>query len=257
MERISSTNSLGNSLQKNWEYVKKLDESTKTKEALAGGLSERIGRSAKYRLQSESIKHSTNALLKNRWDAELFKQGLNQNQRLAELAKTASSGAHAVTYEALAQHIRSGGAINAFNWKGLLKSRGWHHVDHVTCVTEGTAGAIGKAIAMNVAKFFIIYDAVKDAKTTYKNSRNEGKSSISSALSAVFTAAKEIGKSLASWEAGALGAAIATVMLPGLGIAGAIGGAILLGGLTGYLLERFAPSPVEEKVSIRQNNPFV
>ncbi|MEW5822588.1 MAG: hypothetical protein AB1782_20510 [Cyanobacteriota bacterium] len=254
MERISAPSSLPNA----WEYVKKLDEKAKIGAATAGTLGERIGLSTKYRTQSQAIQHGTKVILNGRWDSAVAQNSLSKFEKLNGLAKLATSGANAVTYEGLVQHIRAGNAINTFNWKGLIKSRGWHHVDHATCITQGTAGAIGKFVALNLAKAFIIYDAVKDAKTTFENEKKKGTNSVFSAFKAGFTAVKELAKSLVSWEMGALGAAVATVCFPGFGFLGMMAGGILFGGVAGFLLEKYAPSPVKQTVPVgNDQNPFV
>lgn len=259
MERIRPTNSLTNSLSQNWDYVNKLDEKVKATEAFAGSISDRLKRSAKYRARSEAIKHGTDAMLKSRWDTDLFKGSLSKYDKLNKLATNASATASATTYEGLVNHIRAGKAVNAFDWKGLVKGRGASHVNHVTCITEGSASAIGKFLAMNIAKVLIAYDAMKDAKIAYDNSRSNGDNIISASTKFGFTAVKEVSKSLVSWEAGAFGAALATVMFPALGIIGAIAGGVAVGGMTGYFVEKYLPSPVKQPVAVKSqdNNPFV
>lgn len=258
MERIRPTNSLTNSLSQNWDYMNRLDEKAKATEALAGSLSDRLKRSAKYRARSEAIKHGTDAMLKSRWDTDLCKGQLSKYEKLNTLAKNVSATATATTYEGLVNHIRAGKAVNAFDWKGLLKGRAANHVDHVTCITEGSASAIGKFVAMNLAKVMIAYSAIKDAKVTYNNSRNNGDNIVSATMKSGFTAMKEVAKSMISWEAGSFGAALATVMFPALGLFGAIAGGVLIGGMTGYCIEKFAPGPRKEAVpvKIQNNNPF-
>lgn len=260
MESIKSTNSLPNSLRQNWDYVKKIDDQVKATEAIGGTLADRIKLSTKYRAQSQAIQHGAQAVLKGRWDADLFKGNLARYGKLNDLASKAASGASAVTYESLINHIRSGGAINAFDWKGLLKGRAWSHVDHATCVTEGSTKALGRALAANFAKVMILMHVFKGVKTSYNNARNNGENVISSGCKAAGTAVKELGKSMISWEAGAFGGALAAVFFPGLGLIGALVGGILVGGTVGFLLEKYMPAPVKQEVAIRHNdqaNPFV
>lgn len=258
MERIRPTNSLTNSLSQSWDYVNRLDEKAKVKESLAGSVSDRLKRSAKYRARSEAIKHGTDAMLKSRWDADLFKGNLSKYDKLNELAKNASATASATTYEGLVRHIKAGKAVNAFDWKGLIKGRGASHVNHVTCITEGSASAIGKFLAMNIAKVLIAYDAMKDAKISYDNARNNGDNVISASVKYGTTAVKEVSKSLISWEAGSFGAALAVVMFPALGLFGAIAGGVAIGGLTGYFVEKYLPSPEKQPVPVKnqETNPF-
>jgi hypothetical protein len=255
MDKIISYSPVRNTVKQNWDYVKELDETIKAKESIAGALSERMKLSARYRTQSMAIQHGTDALLKSRWDADLFKGNLQKFNRLNQLAGKAASGASAVTYEGLINHIRSGGAVNSFNWKGLLKSRGWHHVDGLTGVTEGSAKALGKTVAMGVAKFFIFLNGYKKAQLAYDRSRKAGKNPIVSGAKALLTGIKEIGKSFLSWEIGAFGAALMTVLCPGLGLVGSLAGGILLGGVSGFLLEKYLPGP--KKNEQPEKNPFV
>lgn len=259
MTKINNNFSMPMSVKSTWDRVNEIDASVKhSAEGGIGALADRLKTSARYRAQSMAIQHGTDAVLKSRWDADLFAGKLSQHAKLSELANKASSGAAAVTYEGLINHIRSGGAVNSFNWKGLLKSRGWHHVDHISGITEGSAKALGKTIAMGIAKFFIVFDALKDGKTSYINSRNSGNGIVKSALNGIGTGAKEIGKSLVSWEAGAFGAALAVVLFPAAGIIGSMVGGILIGGGAGYALERLLPSPKKQPVIINSNssNPF-
>jgi hypothetical protein len=258
MDKITNVSPVPGTVKQNWDYVKQLDEKINAKESLAGALSERMKLSARYRTQSIAIQHGTDALLKNRWDIDLFKGNLNKFDKLNRLAGNAASGAAAVTYEGLITHIRSGGAVNAFDWKGLLKSRGWHHVDGLTGFTEGSAKAIGKTLAMGIAKFFILLDGFKDGKISYQNSQKAGDNKFVSAFKGAFTAVKEVSKSLISWEIGSLGAAMACVFFPGLGLFGALAGGILFGGAAGFLLENYMPSPKKEKATeTAQKNPFI
>lgn len=257
MDNIRPISSLSSSLQRNWDYVNELDEKVKAKEVLGGTLQDKLKTSARYRAQSQAIQHGTKSLLKDRWDKDLFKSNLSKHQGLNDLATKAANGAAGVGYESLVLHIKNGGAVNTFDWKGLIKGRAWNHVDDVTCITQGSAGAIGRALALSLAKFLIVFDAVKDAKTSYQNERNAGKNIFSSSFSAVVTVGKELGKSLISWEAGAFGAALATVLLPGLGLLAAIGGGVLIGGSVGYMLEKHMPSPKKEAVPVKSDsNPF-
>ncbi|MGD9580977.1 MAG: hypothetical protein AB7V50_06365 [Vampirovibrionia bacterium] len=259
MERIRPTNSFANTFSQNWDMVKKLDEKAKATDALAGSLSDRLKRSAKYRARSEAIQHGTDAMLKNRWDADLFKGNFSKCDKLNDIAQKASIASQATTYESLVNHIKSGKAVNAFDWKGLIKGRAANHVDHVTCITEGSANAIGRFVAMNLAKVLIAYDAIKDAGIAYSNARNKGDNVLTASCKSGFTAVKEVSKSLVSWEVGAFGAALATVMFPALGVVGTIAGGIAVGGLTGYMLEKYAPSPHKEPVYVntKESNPFV
>lgn len=260
MVNFKPTLSLPNSMKQNWEYVKKLDDKINSPSAVAGGaIAERIKLSAKYRAQSEMIEHGTEAVLKNHAQTPVIGNVLNKIEQLDKLAKKASFGATAVTYEGLINHLRNGNSITSFDWKGLLKSRAWSHVEHTTSVAEGSAKALGRAAALNVAKAFILYDAVKDANLTFQQSRKEGNSTPVSLFKAAKTGGKEIGKSLVAWELGTFGSALSAVMLPGLGLLGAIGGGILMGGVGGYLLERYIPSPAKEAVPVQSelpNNPF-
>ena len=249
MEKVTPNYSLSNSFRQNWEYLRKLDQKAHAATTASKALSDRLQLSTKYRLQTQAIQHGTKVVLENRLDTDLFKQSISKFDKLNQLAKRASNGASAVTYESLVEHIKAGKAINTFDWKGLIKGRGWSHVDHVTCITKGSAKALGKLIALNLAKALIVYDAYRDAKTTYLNNRQKGLNSISCVFKASVTAIKEIGKSLVSWEFGALGAAVATVCFPALGFFGMMCGGVLFGGVMGYLLERYIPSPVKEPVT--------
>lgn len=258
MDKISKVGPLPQTVRQKWDYVKELDEKINAGSAATGALADRLKNGVKYRLQSQAIEHGTEAILKNRWDTQIIGDSLKDYKKLTDFAKTVSEHANSTTYTTLAEHLKDGKALKDFDWKALAKGRAWNQIDHTTCIADGTARSVGRALATNVAKGFIIHNAYKCAKTSFENSQADGDGKFKSYCEAGKTAAKELGKSMASWEAGSFGTALTSVMLPKLGAFGAVAGGILAGGTVGYLAEKMIPKPVKQTVAIRTqaNNPF-
>ena len=50
-----------------------------------------------------------------------------------------------------------------------------------------------------------------------------------------------------SWETATFGSALAKVLFPQLGIVASLAGGIILGGTSGYLLDKLSPSPKKKQ----------
>lgn len=170
----------------------------------------------------------------------------NNFARLGTIGQTLqhiSNGANAITYNTLIDHVKAGGSLLKFNWKGLLKGRCLEHVDHVTAMASGTVKNIARGLACTIGKFLILMGSLKSAKAAYQIAESKGDSKGMSAAKAGGTFIKEIAKAYTTWEAAIFGSTLAARALPGLGSVSAIGGAVAGSSMMGYVLNKLSPTP--------------
>lgn len=110
MDKIKPVMPVPNSIQQKWDYLNKLDNKAQVASAVGGTLVDRIKLSARYRAQSEIIKHGTEAILTKGVKSDGINGVIQKIGKLDSIAQKASAGAGAVTYDGLVNHLKNGGA---------------------------------------------------------------------------------------------------------------------------------------------------
>ena len=243
MEKLNAVSPNQGIIKLNLDRINKLDSKINSSAITGGTLAECFKNSANYKLRSKLIEGGTELILEDSIPKNNLGNVISKINKLDTIVKNSSINTATTNYESLINHIKTGNKISNFNWKDLFKNRIKTHVEHTTSLASRSAKEFGKALALNFAKVCIIFSALKNAEVTYDENKDIGNSKFKCLSKSVKTCAKELTKSLASWEFASFGSVLAMALCPGLGIIASIAGGIAFGGTASYLLEKISPAP--------------